>query len=104
MASTGKRVFLSSGAPLTLPGMTSTKGQSDQSRVAVAMICAPSFRVRQIVQENYLGGNLKTGVAVTPAASNGCGASRQVSGYAGTSSPGVSRAGRSGLAAAMTAP
>jgi hypothetical protein len=35
MASTGKRVFLSNGAPLTLPGMTSTKGQSDQSRVVM---------------------------------------------------------------------
>src|SRR5580692_5117152 len=40
MASTGKRVFLSSGAPLTLPGMTSTKGQSDQSKVAMLV---PSF-------------------------------------------------------------
>src|ERR1700734_826491 len=35
MASTGKRVFLSSGAPLTLPGITSTKGQPDQSRLAM---------------------------------------------------------------------
>src|SRR5580704_10084820 len=31
MASTGRRVFLSSGAPLTFPGTTSTSGQSDQS-------------------------------------------------------------------------
>ena len=31
IASTGKRVFLSSGTLLTLPGITSTKGQSDQS-------------------------------------------------------------------------
>jgi hypothetical protein len=36
-------VFFSNGAPLTLPGMTSTKGQSDQSRLAVAMICTPRF-------------------------------------------------------------
>src|SRR5450755_2994622 len=40
MASTGKRVFFSKGAPLTLPGMTSTKGHSDQSRLAIQV---PSF-------------------------------------------------------------
>src|SRR5258707_14952721 len=40
MASTGRRVFLSSGAPLTLRGMISTKGQSDQSGAAMFV---PSF-------------------------------------------------------------
>jgi hypothetical protein len=35
MASTGKRVFFNNGAPLTLPGMTSARGHSDQSSFAM---------------------------------------------------------------------
>jgi hypothetical protein len=29
-----------------LPGMLSTAGHCDQSRIAVAMICAPDFSIR----------------------------------------------------------
>jgi len=47
---TGIRVSLNTHAPLTLPGMLSTAGHSDQSRLA--MIYAPSIRVRQEIREN----------------------------------------------------
>src|SRR5579863_4035657 len=47
---TGVRELRNVHAPLTLPGTLSTAGHCDQSRFA--MICAPSFRVRQRVQEN----------------------------------------------------
>src|SRR5579863_6668500 len=43
---TGVRVSRNTHAPLRLPGMLSTAGHCDQSRVAVAMICAPAFRLR----------------------------------------------------------
>ncbi len=48
-ASTGRRVLLSSGTPLTLPGMTSTKEHSDQSKVTFTMICIPPFSSRPSV-------------------------------------------------------
>jgi hypothetical protein len=59
IAETGTRVPRNTHAPLTLPGMLSTAGHCDQSRL-LAMICAPAFRVRQIVQENEPHGNLET--------------------------------------------
>jgi hypothetical protein len=40
---TGIRVSLNTHAPLTLPGMLSTAGHCDQSRLA--MICAPPLRI-----------------------------------------------------------
>src|ERR1022692_1964910 len=45
-ADTGTRVPRNNQAPLTLPGMLSTAGHGDQSRVAVAIVRSPSFRVR----------------------------------------------------------
>src|SRR5580704_2436166 len=47
MASTGRRVFLSSGAPLTFPGTTSTSGQSDQSSAVPSSIVIEPCRLLQ---------------------------------------------------------
>src|SRR5271157_4530746 len=59
---TGIRVPLKTHAPLRRPGTLSTAGHCDQSRVAVAMACSPSFRVRQTVQENSRGRNFQKSV------------------------------------------